>query len=104
MQYVLYVLTALYAVLCVIAAASQLKSAAKRDTPILMLLGSALLLCAVLFQVLWSAWGWLFAIAGGVLIFLAAFQNGRRGGSFHLLHHIIRGVITLLLVLGFLLL
>lgn len=104
MQYVLYILTALYAVLCVIAAVSQLKSTVKRDTPAMMLLGSVILLAAILFQILWGAWGWLFVIAGGILIFLAAFQNGRRGGNFHMRHHIIRGVFTALLVLGFLLL
>lgn len=102
MQYVLYVLTALYAVLCVIAAVSQLKSTAKRDTPAMMLLGSAILLAAIPVQILFGAWGWLLAIAGGILISLAAFQNGRRGGSFHLRHHIIRGVFTALLVLGYL--
>lgn len=104
MQYVLYALTALYAVLCVVAAVSQLKSTRERGTPACMLLGSAVLLSAIVLQELAGGWGWLLAAAGGVMIFTAAFQNGRRGGSFHLRHHVIRGVFTALLVLGFLLL
>lgn len=104
MQYVLYAVTALYAALCAIAAVSQLKNAKERDTPASMLLGSAVLLGAILMQELSGGWGWLFVIAGGIMISLAALQNGRRSGNFHLRHHVIRGVFTLLLVLGYILL
>ncbi len=104
MQYALYIVTALYAILCVIAAVSQLKHTKEREAPACMLCGSALLLAAILLQVLLGSWGWLSAIAGGILIFLAAFQNGRRSGNFHIRHHIIRGIFTALLILGYLLL
>lgn len=104
MKYILYALTILYAVLCVIAAVSQLKSAKEKDTPASMLAGSAILLGAVLMQELSGSWGWLFAIAGGIMIFVCALQNGRRSGKLHIRHHVIRGGFTALLVLGFLLL
>lgn len=104
MQYVLYAITALYAVLCVIAAVSQLKHTEKRDTSACMLLGSAILLSAILLQALSGSWGWLLITAGGIMIFTAAFQNGKRSGSFHPRHHVIRGGFTVLLILGYLLL
>lgn len=42
------------------------------------------------------------AVAGCLLICTAACENGRRSGNFHLSHHIVRGVIAALLVVGFL--
>ena len=50
--------------------------------------------------------GWvdaLSAVPGGLLICSAAYLNGKRSGNFHLSHHIIRGGIAVLLVVGFIL-
>lgn len=47
--------------------------------------------------------GWIDALAcasGCLLICAAAYANGRRSGNFHLSHHIVRGIIAVLLVAG----
>ena len=101
MRYLLYIVTALYALLSVLAAGTQFRTADKKDTPALMILGGLLLLLAVVAEVMALFEGWPIVILGGVLICLAAFLNGRRSGNFHLKHHVIRLGVTLLLVLGY---
>ena len=47
--------------------------------------------------------GWMDALAcasGCLLICVPAYENGRRSGNFHLSHHIVRGIIAVLLVVG----
>ena len=47
--------------------------------------------------------GWVDALSaapGGLLICAAAYLNGKRSGSFHLSHHLVRGGIAILLVIG----
>lgn len=102
MQYVLYTVTVLYAALSLVAAIAQIRSAAKKDTPALMLCGSLILAFAVILQAVSGAFGWIPALIGGLLISLAAYLNGRRSGAFHISHHIIRAALTVLLVAGFL--
>lgn len=99
MRYIICGITILYAGLSMLAAAAQLKTAARKDTPIMMLSGGLILIAAVFLK----STDWIAAIIGGALICTAAFLNGKRGGNFHASHHIIRLVITLLLVIGFVL-
>lgn len=99
MRYVICGITVLYAVLSMLAALTQIKKAARKDTSIMMLAGGLLLVIAT---VLKNA-DWIAAIIGGLLICIAAFLNGKRSGNFHISHHIIRFIITVLLVIGFIL-
>lgn len=99
MRYIICCITVLYAVLSVIAAVSQIKTATHKDTSIMMLGGGLLLVIAIILK---NA-DWIAAIIGGLLICIAAFLNGKRSGNFHISHHIIRFIITLLLVIGFIL-
>ena len=41
------------------------------------------------------------AACGFLLVCFAAYLNGRRSGNVHLSHHLVRGGIAVLLVLGF---
>lgn len=103
MPYVLYGITGLYALLSLLAAAVQMKSAEKKDAPLTMLLGGTLLLAAIATG--WLGWSldWLAAVVGGVLIMLAAWTNGKRSGQLHYSHHAVRFVVTTLLIAGFVL-
>lgn len=93
-----------FAVLTGIAAISQLRSGARREAALTMLAGAALLIAAVVCGVL-SVWiDWLLAVAGSVMIFCSAFYNGRKGGDFHLRHHVIRLGLCMVFILGFALL
>lgn len=91
---------ALFSLLCLTAAGSQAVKAPK-PSHIVMALGSILLLAAVLVNVLGSSLDWLAALLAGGLLCGAAIQNGRRAGSLHLSHHIVRILLCALLVIGF---
>lgn len=95
------VAAALFSLLCLTAAGSQVVKAPK-PSHIVMALGSIFLLCAVLANALGSSLDWLAALLAGGLLCGAAIQNGRSSGSFHPSHHILRALFCLLLVLGFL--
>lgn len=99
MRYIICGITVLYAVLSMFAAATQLKTATRKDTSVMMFCGGLILIIATVFK---NA-DWIAAIIGGMLICIAAFLNGKRSGNFHISHHIIRFIITLLLVIGFVL-
>ena len=101
MKYLLYAVTILYALLSILAAGTQFKTADRKDAPVLMILGSILLLLTVAVEIMVLFDGWPIAILGGALICTAALLNGRRSGNFHLKHHVIRLGITLLLILGY---
>ncbi len=104
MKIILYCITVLYALLSVIAALSQLKKAERKDALLMMSGGGLLLLLATILHIADLSYSWVITAAGGLLICIAAFLNGRRGEQFHALHHCIRLVVTILLVIGFLLL
>jgi len=103
MKYVILVIVVLYALLSMIAAFTQLKRAEKKDTPWMMLLGSALLIAASVFMMFSLTFDWAVAVPGGALISIAAFLNGKRGGNFHASHHVVRFCITVLVIVGFIL-
>lgn len=100
-------IAALFGLLHIIAAASQLGNKKKKKryvTPWLMIIGGLMMIQAVALCVFGSHLDWGSALLGGLFICFAAFMNGRRGGNMHKLHHIIRAVIALALVIGFMLL
>lgn len=100
-KYGLYAVTVLYALLSMLAAGTQLRTEVKKDAPGLMLLGGGLLLVATGMEMAALLDGWLIVVCGGACICAAAFLNGRRSGAFHLSHHVVRLIITLLLAVGF---
>lgn len=101
MRYVLYIITALYGVLSFIAAFSQLKKAEKKTSYAAMAAGALILIAAIGLHLISIPFNWFAAVLGGVLICTAAIYNGKKGGNFHITHHIIRFAVTLLLIAGF---
>ena len=101
MKYLLYGVTILYALLSMVAAGTQLRTADKKAAPAFMILGSILLLLTVGIEIAALPEGWAIALLGGGLIGIAAFLNGRRSGNFHLKHHVIRLGVTIVLILGY---
>ncbi len=103
-QIVLWAVCSGFAILTGVAAVSQLRSGTRRGASLAMLAGAVLFLVSVVCGVFSVPWDWLLAVAGSVLIFCAAFYNGKKSGEFHLRHHIIRLGICVLLTVGFILL
>ena len=104
MKYLFGILVAAYALLSMAAAATQLRSSPKRkDTSVLMMCGGLLLVISVVLLLFRWNFDWLAAAVGGAVICLSAFINGKRSEAFHLNHHVIRLIITLLIVVGFIL-
>ena len=109
MRIAVSVLAILFALLHIIAAVTQLRSKdlAARGSSVIMLCGGAALLCSAISHLINSSlWAWmdtLSAACGFLLICFAAYLNGRRSGKVHLSHHLVRGGIAALLVLGFIL-
>lgn len=104
MKYVLYVITALYAILSAFAAIVQMKTAKQKSTSLMMLGGGLILIITVILHILNLRYNWIAAVVGGILICAAAFINGKKSGNFHITHHIIRFIITLLLIIGYIML
>ena len=101
MKYLLYAVTILYALLSILAAGTQFRTADKKDAPILMILGGLLLVLTVVAEMAALFEGWPVVILGGGLICVAAFLNGQRSGNFHPEHHVIRLGLTLLLTISY---
>ena len=99
----------LFALLHIIAAVTQFRSRdpAARGSASIMLCGGAALICSAAAHLVGSSGDWMVALSAGVCGFLpicfAAYLNGRRSGAVHVSHHLIRGGIAVLLVLGFVL-
>jgi len=97
----------LFGLLHIIAAAAQFQSKdpAARGGAVLMACGGVLLTSSAIAHLVYSgSAGWITALSAAVCGFLpicfAAYLNGRRAGTVHASHHIIRGGIAALLVAG----
>lgn len=102
-------IAALFGLLHIIAAASQLSGKNKKKkkwyiSHWMMIIGGLLMIQAVILCVFGSELDWASALLGGLFVCFAAFMNGRRGGNMHKVHHLIRAVIVIALVVGFALL
>ena len=101
------VLAILFGGLHFIAGLTQFKAKepAARGLATAMACGGIALICAAIVNLMGHLSGWQDVIAlvtGCLLICAAAYENGRRSGNFHLSHHIVRGGIAVLLIIGFL--
>ena len=92
----------LFGVLHGIAAVSQLVKKKSPAPAILMLGGSLGVLAAAVDCLLGGSLDWLLMLLGGAMVCAAAVWNGKRAGSLHLSHHIIRAALAAVLVLNFL--
>ncbi len=95
----------LFGLLHTLAAGIQLKSKdpAARGLAIAMACGGVCVALHTAAHLAGGRPGWMDALgcaAGCLLICVPAYENGRRSGNLHPSHHILRGVIALLLVAG----
>lgn len=110
MRIAISVLAVLFGVLHIVAAVTQFKSKdpAARGFAVSMASGGICAILAALFHLYWGVAGGNSNLSdattlaiGSLLICFAAYVNGRRAGNVHLPHHVIRGGIAALLVIGF---
>ena len=107
MRIVVSVLAILFGALHAAAACTRIraKDPSARGFAIAMACGGIALICAAIVHLMGHLFGWqdaVPAVTGSLLICVAAYENGRRSGNLHLSHHVVRGVIAALLVVGFL--
>lgn len=109
MRYAVSIIAILFSLLHIAAAVTQFKSKdpAARGSAVWMVSGGVLLLCAAVPHLIRSGGaGWMDALTagvGGVFVCFAAVLNGKRAGKVHPVHHIVRGIIVALLIVGFVL-
>lgn len=101
MRIVLCVVSVAFGGLSLVAALSQIKKGKQSNSHVLMALGSVVLIAAVICNIVRLGFDWSLALAGSAMICAAAVWNGKRSGSFHIQHHVVRILISLLLVAGF---
>lgn len=104
MKIVLAVVSILFAALSAFAALSQLNRDEHRGSHLLMALGALLLAVAALGLLLDWQGRVLNASLGCAMICAAALWNGKKRGTLHPRHHVVRIALSLALVAGFLLL
>lgn len=104
MQILLCAASALFGLLSLVAAASQIIRERKPFPAVAMGLGSLVLLAAVACNIRAQGYDYAVALLGCAAICVAAVWNGLKSGQFHPQHHIIRLALSILLVLGFVLL
>lgn len=83
----------------------QSKDPAARGFATAMSCGGIALICAAVVHLMGHLSGWqdvISAVTGCLLICASAYANGKRSGSLHPSHHIVRGAAAILLVGGFL--
>lgn len=99
-------IAALFGLLHIVAAASQLgkKKKMRYISHWTMIIGGLLMIQAVVLCIFGSTLDWASALLGGLFVCFAALMNGRRGGNMHKIHHLIRAIIAIGLVIGFALL
>ena len=104
MIYVLSGVSAVYALLSILAAAIGMKTEKRKYTHIAMICGGVVLLAAVAALLFHRQYDFILAVVGGAAICAAAFVNGVRGESFHLSHHVVRFIFTVVITVGYLVL
>ncbi len=104
MTAVLSIVSVILGGLSLVAAISQMKDDKKSAPAVLMIIGSAMLISAVICNLAKQQFDFVLALIGCAAICIAAICNGLKSGDFHIQHHIIRITLSLILVGGFVLL
>ena len=101
MKIILCIVSVLFGGLSLLAAAAQLKGEKKSPSGRMMAAGSLVLLAAVLLNIFGQKYDAAAAVLGCVPICAAAIMNGIKSKNFHILHHVIRIALSIILILGF---
>ncbi len=100
----LCIVSALFGGLSLLASMSQIKREGMAVPSVLMALGSLVLIGAVICNLKAQPLDALLALLGCAAICAAAIWNGKKSQQFHIQHHVIRILLSLLLIAGFILL
>lgn len=87
-----------------IASISQMKSEKKPIPAVIMLIGSLLLIAAVICNIRAQWYDYMIALFGSIAICAAAIWNGAKSKQLHIQHHVIRIMLSVILIIGFALL
>ena len=101
MKVALWIVSLVFGGLSLIAAASQIRAGQKSAPTVFMMIGSVMLLSAVICNLAMWQFDFVLACIGCTAICAAAIRNGLKSGNFHIQHHIIRITLSLILVTGF---
>ena len=101
MQVILCIVSILFGVLSLIAAISQTKSEKKSTSALIMILGSLLLIVAVICNMVGQQFDCIIAFLGCTTVCATAIMNGIKSGQFHIQHHNIRIILSIILIIGF---
>lgn len=84
-----------------IASISQMKSERKPIPAVIMTTGSLLLIAAVVCNISAQWFDYIIALFGSIAICFAAIWNGVKSKQFHMQHHVIRIMLSFILIIGF---
>lgn len=101
MQIILWIISVLFGGLSLIAAAIQIKNEKKSPSALMMIIGSLLLIAAVVCNRIGQQWDFIPALLGCAAVCAAAILNGIKNGQLHIPHHVIRITLSVLLIIGF---
>ena len=101
MRILLCIVSVLFGGLSMIASISQMKTEKKPIPAILMTIGSVMLIAAVICNISTQRYDYIIALFGSTAICSAAIWNGIKGKQLHIQHHVIRIVLSLILIIGF---
>ena len=104
MNVVLCIISMIFGGLSLIAAISQMRADKRFMPAVLMIIGSVLLIAAVIYNLTKQQFDHVFSLVGCTGICAAAICNGLKSGNFHIQHHVIRITLSLILIIGFILL
>ncbi len=90
--------------LSLVAAISQIRDDKKSTPAVLMIIGSFMLISAVICNLAKQQFDFVLALIGCAVICIAAICNGLKSWSIHIQHHIIRITVSFILGVGFVLL
>lgn len=104
MNVVLSIVSVIFGGLSLVAAIAQMRDDKKSIPAVIMIIGSAMLISAVICNLAKQQFDFVLAFIGCAAICAAAICNGLKSGGFHIQHHIIRITLSVILVVGFVLL
>lgn len=104
MNVVLCIVSIIFGGLSLIAAISQIRADKKSTPAVLMIIGSVMLISAVICNFTKQQFDYILALIGCTGICAAAICNGLKSENFHIQHHVIRITLSLILIIGFVLL
>ncbi len=104
MNIILCIVSIAFGDLSLIAAVSQIRVKGKAVPTASMIIGSIMLIAAVICNITKQQYDYVLALIGCTAICVSAVCNGLKSGNFHIQHHIIRITLSLILTIGFVLL